>query len=219
MSRPMMARKVPTIDMTAMCDVAFLLLSFFILATKLKPNEAVPVETPSSVSSTEAPTKDIVLVTLDKSGKVYLSIQDLNLKEQVIEQVNEGSHLGLTPGEVKKLVDQPIIGVPLAELKQQAALNDKQVNNTLAGIPVLDSVNGAASKNELTIWMASVVDLTLGKPMNLMLKGDNVAKYPAFSGIITSFTSNEQFKFSMVTNPEAIPQGTLLWDNVQQTKK
>ncbi len=43
--------KVPAIDMTAMCDVAFLLLSFFILATKQKPPEAVTVVAPNSVSS------------------------------------------------------------------------------------------------------------------------------------------------------------------------
>ena len=56
--------------MTAMCDVAFLLLSFFILATKFKPPEALSVTTPSSVSSKMAPDKNVVLVTIDKEGKV-----------------------------------------------------------------------------------------------------------------------------------------------------
>jgi hypothetical protein len=40
-------RKSTTIDMTAMCDVAFLLLSFFILATKQKPPEVLTVSPPS----------------------------------------------------------------------------------------------------------------------------------------------------------------------------
>ena len=51
MPRPKIARKSTTVDMTAMCDVAFLLLSFFILTTKFKPSEAVPIETPTSVSA------------------------------------------------------------------------------------------------------------------------------------------------------------------------
>ena len=34
-------RKSTSVDMTAMCDVAFLLLTFFILTTKFKPQEAV----------------------------------------------------------------------------------------------------------------------------------------------------------------------------------
>ena len=58
--------------MTAMCDVAFLLLSFFILATKFKPPEALSVVTPNSVSSKVAPDKNVVLVTLDKDGTIYV---------------------------------------------------------------------------------------------------------------------------------------------------
>lgn len=216
MSRPHMARKVPTIDMTAMCDVAFLLLSFFILATKLKPSEAVPVETPSSVSAIAAPTKDVVLVTLNKEGKVFLSMQDEEQKKAVLAQINDNNKLGLSPAEIDKLSKQSIWGVPFAQLKQQAAMSEKQLTEKLPGIPSLDSAaNGGAGKNELAVWMASISDVYLGKNMNLLLKGDNVAKYPAFKGIITAFTSNEQFKFSMVTNPEAIPAGTLLWDDAR----
>ena len=47
MGRAKLPRKSTNIDMTAMCDVAFLLLSFFILTTKFKPAEAIAVETPS----------------------------------------------------------------------------------------------------------------------------------------------------------------------------
>ena len=61
-------RKSTPIDMTAMCDVAFLLLSFFILTTKFKPSEALAVVTPNSVSNKVAPEKDAVLITIDKDG-------------------------------------------------------------------------------------------------------------------------------------------------------
>ena len=70
MSRPKIPRKSTSIDMTAMCDVAFLLLSFFILTTKFKPSEAVPVSTPNSVAAKVAPEKDVVLITLNQDGKV-----------------------------------------------------------------------------------------------------------------------------------------------------
>lgn len=63
-------RKSTNIDMTAMCDVAFLLLSFFILTTSFKPDEALSVVTPKSVSTTKAEQKDVVLITMDKDGKV-----------------------------------------------------------------------------------------------------------------------------------------------------
>ncbi len=46
MPKVKMPRKSTLIDMTAMCDVAFLLLTFFMLATKFKPDEPVAVVTP-----------------------------------------------------------------------------------------------------------------------------------------------------------------------------
>jgi biopolymer transport protein ExbD len=42
-----MKKKAGSTDMTAMCDVAFLLLSFFVM-TAAKIPEALPVDTPAS---------------------------------------------------------------------------------------------------------------------------------------------------------------------------
>jgi len=135
MARPKISRKSTWVDMTAMCDVAFLLLSFFILATKFKPAEAVPVNIPSSVSSKVAPEKDVVLVTLTKDGKVFLAMDDNAKKAQVISEVNTSRNLGLTEDEINKLVAQPAIGVPLSQLKQQAQLPKDKINELLPGIP------------------------------------------------------------------------------------
>ena len=74
-------RKSTVIDMTAMCDVAFLLLSFFILATKQKPPEAVSVMAPSSVSNKVAK-EEAILVTLTKDGKIFLLLGGRNEAKQ-----------------------------------------------------------------------------------------------------------------------------------------
>jgi biopolymer transport protein ExbD len=81
MGRAKLPRKSTSIDMTAMCDVAFLLLSFFILTTKFKPAEAIAVTIPKSVAAKVAPTKDIVEIIIDKDGKVFLSMDDESIKE------------------------------------------------------------------------------------------------------------------------------------------
>src|ERR1700750_209461 len=118
MARPKLPRKSTTIDMTAMCDVAFLLLSFFILTTKFKPSEAVPIETPSSVANKIAPETNVVMVSLYKDGKVFLSVgdgaADRQSKQGMISYVNSHDNLGLTDGEIAALVKAPFIGVPLS---------------------------------------------------------------------------------------------------------
>jgi len=95
--------------MTAMCDVAFLLLSFFILATKFKPPEALTVSTPSSVSSKIAPDKNTVLITIDKDAKVYFSVSDANVPEKrvIIDAVNTAKNLGLSDAEKKNFSANP----------------------------------------------------------------------------------------------------------------
>ena len=46
MAKAKIKRHSTAIDMTAMCDVAFLLLTFFMLTAKAKPQETVIVDTP-----------------------------------------------------------------------------------------------------------------------------------------------------------------------------
>src|SRR4051812_2907117 len=93
-------RKSTSVDMTAMCDVAFLLLSFFILTTKFKPTEALEVTTPNSVSQKVAPNTDAVLITIDKQGKVFYSVSEGDEKRKVIENLNEQRKLGLSDAEI-----------------------------------------------------------------------------------------------------------------------
>jgi biopolymer transport protein ExbD len=211
MARPKIPRKSTAVDMTAMCDVAFLLLSFFILTTKFKPSEAVPVNTPNSVAAKVAPETNVVMISLNKDGKIFLSTgdskNDKDKKAEIIKSVNSHKNLGLSDAEVAALVRAPFIGTPLAQLKQQARLaTDQMTGETLPGIYVKDSSN-----NELLEWMRGVADAYAGMKPNLLLKGDNVAKYPAFRNIIDAFRKNEFFKFQMVTNPESVPMGTDLF--------
>jgi biopolymer transport protein ExbD len=214
MPRAKIPRKSTSIDMTAMCDVAFLLLSFFILATKFKPPEALTVVTPSSVSSKVAPDKNVVLITMDKDAKVYFSISDGNPSEKkdVIDAVNTAKNLGLTDAEKKNFVNNPsaYIGVPFSQLKSFLAKAPEEVKNlVLPGIPVTDTLN-----NEMIDWVRAAVSAFQGSKMNLLVKGDDAAKYPAFDGVVYAFKKNDQLKFQLITSPVAPPPGSEL-DKIQ----
>jgi biopolymer transport protein ExbD len=211
MGRPKIARKSTTIDMTAMCDVAFLLLSFFILTTKFKPSEAVPINTPTSVANKIAPETNLLLISLNKDGKVFLSVgdskNDKDKKEAMIKYVNQSHNLGLSDQEIAALKKAPFVGVPFSQLKQQAHLQTEQMTGaSLPGIPCQDTAN-----NQMIEWIRAAVDAYQGEKLNLILKGDNVAKYPVFKNILNAFKKNDQFKFQMVTNPVSVPEGTDLY--------
>lgn len=201
--------------MTAMCDVAFLLLSFFILATKFKPPEALSVVTPSSVSSKVAPDKNVLLVTMDRDGKAYFSISDANSSEKrdIIDAINTSKNLGLTDAEKKNFYANPTayVGVPFSQLKSYLDLGPDQVKSLKQpGIPVQDSTN-----NELLDWVRAAVTVSAsggfnGGHMNILVKGDDAAKFPSFQGVIYAFKKNDQLKFQLVTSPVAAPPGSEL---------
>ena len=212
MGRAKLPRKSTAIDMTAMCDVAFLLLSFFILTTKFKPSEAIAVTTPSSVSSKVAPNKDFVLVTIDKEGKVFLTIDDKQKREQVANSMNTTKNLGI---DVAKFKAASFIGSSFSGLNSFLSISEEnRKGDLLPGIPVKDTAN-----NELTVWMQAVNEAYAGMKLDLLLKGDNLSKYPSFKGVLQAFKKNNIQKFQMVTNPENAPVGSELYKKSMNGEK
>jgi biopolymer transport protein ExbD len=215
MARAKIPRKSTTVDMTAMCDVAFLILTFFILTTKFKSDDKVPVNMPSSVANKFAPEKDVFLITMSKDGKVFASMdENTSKKREVLEQLNTDNKLGLTDQDIAKLVKQSIWGVSLGSLKQAAGLTDKQLGPDLPGIPVNDSTN-----NQLIQWIRAVQEVYMGERPTFLLKGDNVAKYPSFKNVLDAMKKSDQLKFQMVTNPGMVPVGSEVWKKAQEEAK
>ncbi|MES2777219.1 MAG: biopolymer transporter ExbD [Bacteroidota bacterium] len=207
MGRAKLPRKSTTIDMTAMCDVAFLLLSFFILATKTKPPEAVKVMIPSSVSSTKVDAKDKVTVTIGKDGKVFLAFEDKAKRMDIVKDLNTRFSLQLSPSELEKVNSAEVFGTPLLAMK--SFLNSSKENQTgekLPGIPALDSTN-----NQLKDWLASTVAIYQGSKINLLLKGDGLAKYTVFKNVIDAFKKNDLMKFNIITNQEGLDPSSALY--------
>lgn len=214
MPRPKIARKSTAVDMTAMCDVAFLLLSFFILATKFKPAEAITVETPSSVASKVAPEKDVTLISMTKDGKVFVSLDNEEVKEEVANQLNTVNGANLSPADIAAFKKANFFGTPISQLKSVLQIpTDKLKADALPGIPTQDTAH-----NELTAWMRAIVaaHASTRTKLNVLLKGDNDSKYPIFSAVKTALLKNDQPKFQMITNAEGVPEGTDLWRKFQK---
>ncbi|MGA7720608.1 MAG: biopolymer transporter ExbD [Ignavibacteriaceae bacterium] len=71
------------IDMTPMVDVAFLLLTFFMLTTQFSPPEEVKIEVPSSHSAFKLPESNIMMLYIDKSGNIFMGVDQPALMERL----------------------------------------------------------------------------------------------------------------------------------------
>lgn len=205
-----MPKKNTDTDMTPFVDVAFLILAFFIMATKFKPPEPVEVETPKSVSSKILEEKDAMLITFDNENKVYLNIsspKDNTKLDQIASGINTTRNLGLTEAEIQNFKRVPIIGVPFSSLKSLLQLSEEELKSVKQpGIPVLDTLN-----NELIWWIAETKKAFAGGKLLYMIKGDNNSKFPTFEAVVSALKKNDEFKYNLITTQEEAPKGSELY--------
>ncbi len=93
------------LDMTPMVDVGFLLLTFFMLSTTFKPQDVAEVDIPDSHSAIKLPDVDVMTVTVDKAGQVYLGLDNQNLRGAVFgPQYATKAGLAVTLNELPELL-------------------------------------------------------------------------------------------------------------------
>jgi biopolymer transport protein ExbD len=197
-------RKSTDTDMTPFVDVAFLILSFFMLATKFKPPDPVPITTPGSVLSEQLPDKNAIMIMMDSSDRVFftvLSQKELSKYDDVINDLNSARSLGLSAAEIRNYRTTYAVGVPFGNLKQFLSLSqDDQAKFPQRGIPVLDSAN-----NELVWWISAAKKAFAGEKLLYLIKGDEGAKYPTFEAVVSALKRNDEFKYQLVTSLDDVP--------------
>ena len=201
MAKIKMKKKSSSTDMTAMCDVAFLLLTFFILTATAKVPEALPVDMPSSTVQSKLPDSDLAIITIGKGAdgksKVFCDIKGRELRKRSLEGM--GAKLGVTFSEDDKekfaLMDD--FAVPLASLKQ--IIDMKAADRTKAnqpGIPI-DSLD-----NQLKEWLLvsrrAAIDLD-DKELQIAIKGDAKEEYPQIKKIMDILQDQKINSFNLVT--------------------
>ncbi len=214
MARAKIKRGSTFVDMTPMCDVAFLLLTFFILVGKFKAEGAVEVTPPTSVSNKTIVQKDFFNVTFDKGGTVYLDMVEA-IRKDVIEELAKERNVQFTPQEVDAFAKSPFVGVPINQLGQFLKLTPEQVKETkLPGVPS-DSTN-----NELQAWISAAKAARMGSKLIYTIKGDMAAKYSTFRDVIESFKKNDEYKYNLVTSQTDVPAGSELYQkNLMEQKE
>ncbi|SFS72472.1 biopolymer transporter ExbD [Mucilaginibacter polytrichastri] len=197
MPRVKIKRKSTTTDMTAMCDVAFLLLTFFILTAKPKTPDPVPVDVPGSTVTVKLPEENVATVIVG-SGKVFFDITGANVRKQTLEQMGQKYSTTFSDEEKTKYANMQGVGVPMNQMKQYLDLeSDKRESFKQPGIPT-DSVS-----NELFNWIreARIATKALnGAELRLSIKGNSKEEYPTIKKVIDILQKQKVNKFSLITS-------------------
>lgn len=195
MAKVKVPRKSTVVDMTAMTDVAFLLLTFFMLATKFKPDEPVTVTTPSSISEIKLPETDILLLTIDKDSRVFFSMDGQENKKELLDKMAKKYDLTFNEAQKQEFSLLSSFGVPIKNLGQYLNLDaEDRKKFSQTGIPC-DSTN-----NELADWVLQA--RFTNKNLRVAVKGDQDAGFPVVKQVIATLQDKKVNRFNFITTLE-----------------
>jgi biopolymer transport protein ExbD len=190
-----------SLDMTAMCDVAFLLLTFFMLTAKMRPQEPVKVLTPTSIAKAKPNDKDIVTITVASDGKIFWGTDSQPIRTAALEAMGEKYGIQFTPAEQDVFRLTEAFGAPMANLKQLLNTDAKERNRPgfQPGMPC-DSLH-----NELFEWVFAARQRN--PAIKIVVKGDGAADYKYMKQIVGSLQEQNVNQFYLLTGLETKPAG------------
>ncbi|MFV8441701.1 ExbD/TolR family protein [Flavobacterium sp. LB2P44] len=196
-----MQKKAGSTDMTAMCDVAFLLLSFFVMTATAKIPEALPVDTPASTVQSKLPEDNLATITVGK-GKIFFDLKGREVRKKALELMGQKYGVAFTEEESAKFALMEGIGVPMANLKQLIAMKtaDRGKPGLQPGVPK-DSLD-----NQLKDWIynSRIANIDVNdKELQIAIKGDAKEEYPAIKQVMDVLQDQKINSFNLVTGLRA----------------
>jgi biopolymer transport protein ExbD len=197
MPKVKVARKSTAIDMTAMCDVAFLLLTFFMLTSNFTQKEPVQVSTPSSVSEIKIPEINIMTILIDKEGKVFFGIDGQEKRIEMLRTVGEVYKISFTDKELKTFSLINSCGIPIGKMKEYLALPQeaRDAKENQLGIPT-DSLN-----NQFKDWIIAARKTDVkGKPASkIAIKADRGTSYKVIKAVMSTLQGIDENRYNLIT--------------------
>lgn len=199
MPKVRLPRKSTAIDMTAMCDVAFLLLNFLLLTSNFVKPEAVLVAAPTSVSEIKIPETNILEVIVDVDGKVFIGIDNQEKRRQLLGKISEKYGIEFNSRETKEFSLVNSFGVPTEKLKAFLDLPSeiREMKENALGIPC-DSIN-----NQFKDWVKYAREVN--PELVIAIKADRKTPYPKIKRVMNTLQELRENRYHLITNLEEVP--------------
>lgn len=183
--------------MTAMSDVTVLLLTFFMLTSTFIKPEPVKVNTPGSVSDIKIPESNVITVLVEKSGRVFLSMDKKGDMMSVLDEMQDKYGQNFTPAEKKAFGLLPAFGVPMSQLKSFLDLKPESQTEVLKS-PQNPGVPTDSLHNEFKDWMQCAMDVN--PDLRIAIKADAKSPYKVIKTVMNSLQDIKQNRYNLITS-------------------
>lgn len=185
----------PELDMNPMVDMAFLLVSFFMLTTTFKTAEAVLVEKPLSSSQMKVPERNIMMITISQEGRVFFGIDNKYTRQNLLQKIGIVQDLEFSKEQTDAFSLLSNMGVPFAQLSEYLGLPEEvQQGFTQTGIPCL------GADNELKDWILAARMINPNQRVSIL--ADQNTPYEYVRCVIQTLQELRIYRFQLVTDLE-----------------
>lgn len=187
--------------MTPMSDVMVLLLTFFMLTSTFVKNDPVKVNTPGSVTEAKVPTADVLNITVDPNGKVFMSMDKVTDLEATLSTMTDKFGIQLSKEQTKKFKEDAQFGAPMDKLTAYLSLPRQKMADGLKmlGIPT-DSIMAGGKKDmsEFQLWVKSAKEVN--PDLKLCIKADQKTSYKAVKTVMSELQDMNENRYQLLTS-------------------
>jgi len=180
----------PKLDMNPMVDMAFLLVTFFMMTTTFRPELPEEVLIPPSSAEVKLPERNLATITITKNGMVFFGIDNKFDRRELLSMVGREMGVSFDESQLDTYSLTATSGVPMKKMGEFLNAKFAKVEFEQEGIPLRDD-------SELFYWIRNA--RAVNPSLRFAINADGKTKYPVIHEVFETLRELGVTRFNLVT--------------------